>query len=738
MTRLVTKFKYLKPSDRLSAGGYAEYIATREGADCIDDSQKLLPVTEKQKKMIRRLLKVFPDCKDGFEYADYMKKQTVGTASEFILRTIEEHADEMLGVKTYADYIATRPRAERFGAHALFTDDGVAVQLSKVSAELNRHQGNIWTSIISLRREDAERLGYNRGERWRDMLRTQTQAFSDAFHIPLQNLKWFAAFHNEGYHPHVHLIVYSTVPTEGFLSPSGVEKLRSVLARDIFSQDLHCIYERQTEHRDELRAVSKERMAEIVAEINRGIYTNPRLEDLLLKLAYRLAATSGKKVYGYLKADVKALVDSVVDELAADPRLAQLYDLWYEQREFVLKTYTDEMPERVLLSQNKEFKPIKNAVIQEAMNLVLDRDPVEEPVEPDDSVQPEQGPNESEDEMPQADPKKESTIPRENGQSFDGNLLRLYQNAKHLLERDTEHYDPERAIPLLTAAAEQGYVWAQYRLGKLLLRGEDTEQDAENAMYWLERAAAQDNEWAQYLLGKTLLRGESVAQNAERAQEYLDAACRKGNRYAAYTLGKALLDGDPLPQDLAAAMERLSFSAGAGFPPAQYVYGKHLYQSAQDVPAALRYLEAAAQQQNSYAAYLSAKIYLMEEDYKSVPEAVRLFEIAAANGNDYAEYQLGKLYLFGKEMPQNSSLALYWLNAAAEHGNQYAAQLLRGYHSGSVWPCAMGALRLLQQLARAMQNEKDEQQKTIRQMKTERKLLQKIEEKKQAHGLKRG
>ena len=732
------KSPYLKPNRQPHLENYVRYIATREGAEPAENSSLHLPATEKQQKLIRKLLKRYPDCSELYEHTDYTKEPTRRNADELIQRITETHAELFGDREKYITYIAERPRVEKISTHGLFTDEGIPISLDAVAHQVAKSQSNVWTHIISMRREDAERLGYNSADAWMQLLRSQRNLIAENMKIAPENFRWYAAFHNEGHHPHVHMVAYSVDPKEAYLSKVGIEKIKSSLAREIFRQDLISVYDRQTEHRDELRAASKERMAEIVAEINRGIYTNPRLEDLLLKLAYRLAATSGKKVYGYLKADVKALVDSVVDELAADHRLAQLYDLWYEQREAVLKTYTDEMPERVSLSQNKEFKPIKNAVIQEAMNLVLDRDPVEEPVEPDDSVQPDQEPNEPEDDMPQADPKKESTIPRENGQSFDGNLLRLYQNAKHLLERDTEHYDPDRAIPLLTAAAEQGYVWAQYRLGKLLLRGEDTEQDAENARYWLERAAAQDNEWAQYLLGKTLLRGESVEQDADRAQEYLDAAYRKGNRYAAYTLGKALLDGELLPQDLAAALERLSFSADAGFSAAQYVYGKHLYQSAQNVPAALRYLEAAAQQQNSYAAYLAAKIYLMEEDYKSVPEAVRLFEIAAENGNDYAEYQLGKLYLFGKEMPQNSSLALYWLNAAADHGNQYAAQLLRGYHSGSVWPCAMGALRLLQQLARAMQNEKDEQQKTIRQMKTERKLLQKIEEKKQAHGLKRG
>lgn len=134
-------------------------------------------------------------------------KPTRENASEFISRAIENHADEIMTSKTYADYIATRPRAERIGSHGLFTEEGVQVNLAKVSRELNLHDGNVWTAIISLRREDAERLGYNTGERWRQMLRAQSQELSDQLHIPMQDLKWFAAFHNEGHHPHVHLML---------------------------------------------------------------------------------------------------------------------------------------------------------------------------------------------------------------------------------------------------------------------------------------------------------------------------------------------------------------------------------------------------------------------------------------------------------------------------------------------------------------------------------------------------
>ena len=726
MPRLITKFKYLKPNRKLSAGGYAAYIATREGVEKIDESQRLLPATERQTSLIRRLIRDFPDSKKTFEYEDYLKRKTVGCASDFISRTIEDHADRCVNVKTYADYIATRPRAERFGSHGLFTDDGVPVQLSKVSEELNHYEGNVWTAIISLRREDAERLGYDHGARWRDMLRTQTQAFSEAFHIPLRNLKWFAAFHNESYHPHVHLIIYSDEPSEGFLSRAGVEQLRSSLAKDIFAQDLHSVYVAQTEQRDALRTQSKARITEIISQINCGVYDNPLVEELLLKLSRKLKDSSGKKVYGYLKPELKALVDAIVDELAAEDRIKKLYDLWYKQREEVLRTYTDTIPKRIPLSENKEFKSIKNAVIQEALNLNLRHIPVVEPEEAEELTSPEPMPDDSEDE--------------EHVDSL-ASSFPLYVAALACLKRDAEEYEPEKAVTMLTVAAEDGLSLAQYRLGKMLLHGKEMDQNVEDAVFWLEKAAAQGNEWAQYLLGKTLLRGELVPRDADRGAELLEASFNQGNPYAAYTLGKAYLDGKLLPQDVSAGLERLELSAQKGFAPAQYLYGKLLYLGEllpQDHDAALRYLNAAAECGDFNAAVLAAKICLTLENGKHIPDAIRLLELAAENGSDYAEYLLGRLYLSGQEVEQNVSLALRWLEAASDHGNQSAEQLLHSYHAGRTWSCSLGALHLLQELARAFENRQQEQNRNIRQIKAERKLLQKIEEKRQAHGLKHG
>ena len=204
------------------------------------------------------------------------------------------------------------------------------------------------------------------------MLRTQTEALATNLKIPMENLKWFAAFHNESHHPHVHLIAYSSQEQEGYLSKKGVHNLRKSFANDIFAQDLLCLFKKQTEYRDELRKESRVRIEEIIAKLQDGKYDNPKVEELLLQLANRLSKTNRKKVYGYLKADVKAIVDSIVDELGQDDRVAELYNLWYEQKEKIKRTYTESIDPRIALSQNKEFKSIRNAIIQEAMHIVED------------------------------------------------------------------------------------------------------------------------------------------------------------------------------------------------------------------------------------------------------------------------------------------------------------------------------------------------------------------------------
>ena len=366
MVQIIAKFGYLKGKSR---GGYAKYIATREGVEKLDESLRDRPVTQSQQEFIQKLLKDFPDSKDLLEYEDYQKSPTLGSASEFISVAIEQHMGELSGRSGYLKYMGTRPRVEKQGSHGLFSCAGEPLSLNKVAQEVDAHPGNIWTAIYSLRREDAQRLGFDTAARWRDLLRSQAITLAEGLKISPTHLKWYAAFHNEGHHPHVHLIAYSTKPGEGFLTKQGMEKIRSALAQEIFRQDLVSVYERQTTHRDELRRVSREKIAALVEQINQSGCENPQVEQLLLELARRFSKVKGKKVYGYLRPELKTLVNQIVDELAKDVRISQLYDLWYQDKQAARNVYDERPIERVPLSQNPDFKPVRNAVVRAAVEL---------------------------------------------------------------------------------------------------------------------------------------------------------------------------------------------------------------------------------------------------------------------------------------------------------------------------------------------------------------------------------
>lgn len=764
MAKLVTKFKYLKPYGRdgnRNRGGYAKYIATREGVEKIDDSRKHAPATMSQKELIGKILKDFPDSRQMLEYEDYMGQPTIGNASEFITRALEDNAAYLMGKKTYADYIATRPRVERFGSHGLFTDAGVEVNLSRVSEDLNNHSGNVWTVIISLRREDAERLGYNNGSRWRDMLRTQTEALAANLKIPMENLKWFAAFHNESHHPHVHLLAYSVIENEGYLTPKGVSNLRSAFARDIFAQDLLCIYEKQTMHRNTLKENSRKIMEETLEALEHGSGGNPRMEELLVTLNERLSRTSGKKVYGYLKADVKDIVDAITVELAEDERIKTLYNLWYEQKEAVIQTYTQELPKRIPLAENKEFKSIKNMIIQEAMQLktvvrmdepeeIKDMDTMEDVEITKDteitedmefmenmgivknmeltndigSVKKMESTNDirnmevmkisGNEECVELSETKEkescsgltSVYETTRTEAEIGNRWSQYGLAKMFLDRDSIWYDPQEGIRWLTASAEQGYTVAQYMLGKLLLTGEHVQKDVEVAIRWLEKAIAQNNSYAEYLLGKHLLRGMDMEQDIDRAVRLLQASANQQNKYAGYTLGKAYLDGELLLQDTETAVRLLTMSADRGCSVSQYIMGKLLYQGE-----------------------------VMEKDAE---RAVNYLKRAAKQNNSYAEYQLGKIYLYGREGEQDYELAIAYLNAAADHENPYAKQLLSDLRLNRNLYTGLSVFRLLHHMGRILQNRIEEGEAGGNKIRTDRKLKRRIEAKKLAHGLKQG
>ena len=372
MPRLIFKCPYIRggsPRAAARLGNYVRYMATREGAQRIPQDTGKLPATQKQQELVERLLQDFPLSRGLFEYEDYAASPTSTNASAFITRALEANYDQASKKENYISYIASRPRAQRAGAHALFTDSDDPLVLSQVADAVAHHPGNVWLPILSLRREDAARLGYDSAEIWKNLLRGYAMEMAQDMKIPWDQFRWYAAFHDEGHHPHVHMVCYSADGKSGYLTRDGIAQIKSGLAQRIFRQELYEIYERQTLRRDDLVREAGEVMGQLIEQMQTGTMENENIEQLMEHLAKKLKNLSGKKQYGYLKAPLKAVVDGIVDELAKDSRVAAAYNLWYGLREEVLRTYKDDLPERLPLSQQKEFKRIKNIVIEEAVRL---------------------------------------------------------------------------------------------------------------------------------------------------------------------------------------------------------------------------------------------------------------------------------------------------------------------------------------------------------------------------------
>lgn len=385
MAKIILKCRYIKSGGVKHSKNLINYIATRDGVEKIDTSWEFLPATVEQQRLIKEILKDLPDTASNFEYKDYLSSPTRKNASEFISRAIEDNPEVINQRRKYVEYIAQRPRVEKRGSHGLFTDDNVPINLSKVSETVANHEGIVWTDIISLKREDAERLGYDDSYAWQKLIRSNVPAMAESMKIPIEDLRWYAAFHNEGHHPHVHVVAYS-VGKQPYMTEQGILKLKSAFARDIFRQDLLQIYSKQTIYRDDIKERSREILNDISEQISKGNYENKTVEMLLEKLINELGDYTGRKVYGYLPKSTKNIVDAIVDEIAKDEKVSALYSLWYEQRNNVILTYQDNLPKRISLSQNKEFKSIRNAVVNEAFRLILQEDEQQEEIVEDTTI----------------------------------------------------------------------------------------------------------------------------------------------------------------------------------------------------------------------------------------------------------------------------------------------------------------------------------------------------------------
>lgn len=574
MARLIVKSPYIKCGGGNSAGGYMRYIATRERVELIQNDR---PPTRKQEQLIAKLVKDFPDAKEMGEYGDYQEHPTKANASAFISQALEENWSDVQKSDGYMKYIATRPRAERLGAHGLFGDkDGV--ELDKAMAELENYTGNVWTHIISLKREDAERLGYDNARAWRNLLRAHRNDIAAAMNIPPQDFRWYAAFHDEGDHPHVHMMAWSVKPGQAYLSQDGIRQIKSKLTNDIFQQEMLHLYEQKTVSRDQLVREARQAMRELVQQMRTRICDHPEAERLMQELALQLETVKGKKSYGYLPKKQKALVDEIVDQMEQLPTVAECYEQWWQLQGQVEDFYSEKERHRPPLSRQKEFRQIKNAVIQEAETIRLGKITFE-----DKTLDLRQG-----DEV-------------DNGKdvSWDFRTLRMDVQDEYssLAERDD-------AVESMRELAENGDIHAQYFMGELYRDGPLLPPDWVMARYWFDKAAKQGYVAAQYALGKLYLSDDASVHDPELGIQWLEYAAYNGNHDASYRLGKEYLKGESVRRDTRKAMDHIYTSAQAGNLHAQYLLGKLLLQGKaveRDKEAGIQWLSQAAEQGHSYA-----------------------------------------------------------------------------------------------------------------------------------------
>ena len=576
MAGLIVKSPYLKCGGSSSVSGYLRYIGTRERVEIIPDDR---PPTRKQEQLITKLTKDFPEAKELGEYSDYKDKPTKANASVFITRALEENWFQVQQSDGYMKYIATRPRAERLGDHGLFGDED-AVDLEKTMRELDQYSGNVWTHILSLKREDAARLGYDNAKAWRNLLRANRNDIAAAMNIQPNHFHWYAAFHDEGKHPHVHMMAWSTVPGEAYLTRDGIRNIKSALTNQIFKQEMLHTYEQKSQSRDELVREARRAIRQLTQEMAQSICTAPEIEQKMEQLVGQLETVKGKKSYGYLPKSVKKTVDEVVDKLEELPVVRVCYDQWCRLQGEVESYYHDKPRERKKLSQEKEFRQIKNAVIQEAERIRLGEISFE-----DDGISQTDEPEHV---------RNESQACRE--------LWRIIRNEDISLDyRD-------RAAEKLEQVAERGDAYAQYRMGQLYRDGPLLIPDNHKAKHWLSQAAKQGLPEAQYALGKLLLSDDWEVRDPDEGIHWLKQAAENGSHFAAYRLGKEYLEGNAVNKDTSRAADWFTKSAEAG---------------------------------NQYAQYMLGKLYLMGQGLpRDQAQATVWFSRSAAQGNQYAQFFL--------------------------------------------------------------------------------------------------
>lgn len=753
MSQLIVTSRYLKSGNqknRTKRRNYTKYIATRETVEI--RSQKFVDrnanATKNQKQLINDLINDFPESKRYLEYEDYERKPTIENAGELISTIVERNADVVGNRQNFVGYMAMRPGVEKRGSHGLFNEKDEPIILNQAANEIAEHKGNVWSHVVSLRREDAVRLGFDNSDAWRELVKRHISDIAKAQNIPLCNLKWYAAYHDTTHHPHIHLLVYSTNPKQGFLTKAGIDEIRSAFANDIFHDDLQSIYQEQTVSRDELKAVSKNEFESIVNMIASNDRTDPQLEELIRKLYIQLQNVKGKKVYGYLPMEIKETVNKIFSELAKDENIQQLYDKWCSLERLKYKTYTQKEMELPELVDNKVFQPVRNMIIRTVLNmkpfdvnteiensepndeyidntpqnmspLFDDAEPLEEK-ETDESAAAIKYYIKWNDQYKKAckliygkdaklnDFKKAEQLLLSESQR--GNVLAVYDLGKLYSTDKLGERNEETSIAKYTRAL-QGFLqiepnskklkpYVQYRIGKMFCYGLGTEQDYEKAFEWFERSAKQKNKFAQFSLANLYYYGSGVEKDLSQAFLWYQRSSSQGQPYAAYSIAQMYRYGEYVTKDNDTA-QRYYKQALSGFLKIEsddmanddlfYKLGqmfKFGLGTDSDVTKAIEYFRRSAEMNNKNGLFEYGKALLTGEYIpQDTDSAVKLLEKAVKLKNSNAKRFLALEYISGEHLEQDIEKGIALLTECADSGDVIACYRLgKIYLHGEIVP----------------------------------------------------
>lgn len=753
MSQLIVTSRYLKngnQQNKTKRRNYTKYIATRETVE--KRSQKFVDrntnATKNQEQLINDLINDFPESKRYLEYEDYERESTIENAGELISTIVERNADVVGNRQNFVGYMAMRPGVEKRGSHGLFNEKDEPIILNQAANEIAEHKGNVWSHVVSLRREDAVRLGFDNSDAWRELVKRHISDIAKAQNIPLCNLKWYAAYHDTTHHPHIHLLVYSTNPKQGFLTKAGIDKIRSAFANDIFHDDLQSIYQEQTVSRDELKAVSKNEFESIVNMIASNDHTDSQLEELIRKLYIQLQNVKGKKVYGYLPMEIKETVNKIFSELAKDENIQQLYDKWCSLERLKYKTYTQKEAELPELVDNKVFQPVRNMIIRTVLNMKpFDANTEIEGSEPNDEYI-DNTPQNMSPLFDEAEPLEEKETDESASaikyyikwndqykkackliygkdaklndfkkaeqlllsESQRGNVLAVYDLGKLYSTDKLGERNEEMSIAKYTQAL-QGFLqiepnskklkpYVQYRIGKMFCYGLGTEQDYEKAFEWFERSAKQKNKFAQFSLANLYYYGSGIEKDLSQAFLWYQRASSQGQPYAAYSIAQIYRYGEYVTKDNDTA-QRYYKQALSGFLKIEsddmanddlfYKLGQMFklgLGTDSDVTKAIEYFRRSAEMNNKNGLFEYGKALLIGEHIpQNTDSAVKLLEKAVKLKNSNAKRFLALEYISGEHLEQDIEKGIALLTECADSGDVFACYRLgKIYLQGEIMP----------------------------------------------------